>query len=258
MSEDIQAYLRISASRDREVERAGPFLATFTAHDANPYLNYAIPDTAARPTPDDVAGLVDAFERRQRAPRLEYLPGLAPAVEPALLAAGFTVEQRLPLMECPPDGEAPPAALVPVSDGVELVTPVTDDDLRAMVTAQHEAFGEAPPGSEHFSAARRLTAAGGIALLARDVDTGEPVGGGAAVATRDGISEVAGIAVREPYRKRGIGGALTQRLTLAAQAAGAGIVFLMPGGDAQERVYARVGYRRIDSVLFLAKRGMAA
>ncbi|WP_238008080.1 hypothetical protein KZZ52_05060 [Dactylosporangium sp. AC04546] len=79
------------------------------------------------------------------------------------------------------------------------------------------------------------------------------VGGGAAVAVRDGISEVAGIAVRLKYERRGIGGALTLNLTRAAHAAGATLVFLTPGGDAQERVSSRVGYRRTDSVLFLSK-----
>ena len=70
---------------------------------------------------------------------------------------------------------------------------------------------------------------------------------------RDGISEVAGIGVRPKYERRGIGGALTLRLTRAAHAAGASLVFLTPAGDAQERVYARVGYQRTDSVLFLSK-----
>ena len=54
-------------------------------------------------------------------------------------------------------------------------------------------------------------------------------------------------------KRRGIGGAITLHLTRAAHAAGAGLVFLTPAGDAQERVYARVGYRRTDSVLFLTK-----
>ncbi|MEV4136898.1 GNAT family N-acetyltransferase, partial [Dactylosporangium sp. NPDC049742] len=79
------------------------------------------------------------------------------------------------------------------------------------------------------------------------------VGGGAAVAVRDGISEVAGIAVRSAFERHGIGAAVTAHLTRAAHAAGATLVFLTPGGDAQERVYSRVGYSRTDSVLFLTK-----
>ncbi|MGI5247272.1 GNAT family N-acetyltransferase [Dactylosporangium sp. CA-139066] len=87
----------------------------------------------------------------------------------------------------------------------------------------------------------------------REIATGEAAGGGVAVAVRDGISEVAGIAVRPRYERRGLGAALTLHLTRAAFAAGATLVFLTPAGDAQERIYARVGYRRTDSVLFLEK-----
>ncbi|GGM32407.1 GNAT family N-acetyltransferase [Dactylosporangium sucinum] len=249
MSQRIQEYLLASASHGREVLRAGPFTVTISGHDPNVYINYAIPDAGADPTADDVKALVDAFRSRDRQPRLEYLPGLAPAVEPALVAAGFVVADRLPLMERPPGVEIDQ----PAPEGVEFVPPVSDDDLLAMVSAQHEAFGEPAPSAAHVAAARDKAAAGHIQLLVRDTTSGEPVGGGVAVAVRDGISEVAGIAVRPKYERRGIGGTLTLHLTRAAHAAGATLVFLTPAGDAQERVYSRVGYRRTDSVLFLSK-----
>ncbi|GAA0718498.1 GNAT family N-acetyltransferase [Dactylosporangium roseum] len=249
MSQRIQEYMLTSASHGREVVRVGPFTMTITGHDPNVYLNYAIPDPGAMPGPDDVAALVEAFTSRSRTPRLEYLPGQAPAVEAALLAAGFVVSNRLPLMECPPGAEVDK----PVPEGIELVTPASDEELFGMLSAQHEAFGEPPPSAEHLAAARGRSTGGQIALLARDSTSGEPVGGGVAVAVRDGISEVAGIGVRQKYERRGIGGALTLQLTRAAHAAGAVLVYLTPAGDAQERVYARVGYRRTDSVLFLTK-----
>jgi ribosomal protein S18 acetylase RimI-like enzyme len=140
----IQAYIRRTAAIGRDTERIGPFLATFTAHDANPFVNYAVPEIDARPTPEEVAALVTAYERRNRIPRLEYLPRLAPAVEPALLAGGFTVEARPPLMTCRA-GAGKPA---PVPRGIELVEPVTDDELRGLLTAQEDAFDEAEPRSE--------------------------------------------------------------------------------------------------------------
>lgn len=248
MSERLQEYMLASASNGREVVRAGPFTVTITGHDANVYLNYAIPDPGAEPTAADIAALVEAFTSRGREPRLEYLPGLAPAVEPALLAAGFIVADRLPLMECPPGAEID----YPVPPGVELVTPATEEEVAAMLAAQHEAFGEEPPSAEHVAAARSKAAAGTIQLLVRDTTSGEPVGGGVATAVSDGISEVAGVAVRPKYERRGIGAALTLHLTRAAHAAGATLVFLTPAGDAQERIYSRVGYRRTDFMLFLS------
>jgi N-acetylglutamate synthase-like GNAT family acetyltransferase len=239
--------MRKAAALNREVEQIGPFFATFTTHSANTFLNYAIPDRQAEPTAADAQALIDAFRRHERVPRLEYLPGLAPAVEPALLAAGFTVEDRLPLMDCPADAiinQAPPA-------GFDLLFPATDAEHLGVATAQAEAFGEEPPSEAEIARSRQRIADGGIAVYARDAATGEPAGGGACTALIDGLSEVVGVAVREAYRKRGLGGAITLLLTRAAYDAGAETVFLTPAGDPQERIYARVGYRRIDSVLFL-------
>jgi ribosomal protein S18 acetylase RimI-like enzyme len=244
----LQEYMLASAKSGREVVRAGPFTVTITGHDPNVYLNYAIPDPGAEPAPADVAALVEAFTSRGRTPRLEYLPGLAPAVEPALLAAGFAVAERLPLMQCHPATVADQ----PDPPGFELVTPTTDADVEAMLAAQHEAFGEPPPTAAHVAATRAKAEAGQLQILARETGTGTAAGGGIAVAVRGGISEVAGIAVRPQYERRGLGAALTLHLTRAAFAAGATLTFLTPAGDAQERVYARVGYERADSVLFLS------
>ena|SRR5689334_21620931 len=241
--------MRTAAALNREVEHVGPFLATFTSHSASPYLNYAIPDPGAEPTGDDAQALIAAFRRHERLPRLEYLPGLAPAVEPALLAAGFTVEDRLPLMDCP--RESLNAVDQPAPAGFTLLFPATDEEHLALAAAQADALGDEPPTESEIDRSRERIAAGGIAVYARDAATGEPAGGGACTPLRDGLSEVVGVAVREPYRKRGLGGAITLMLTRAAYDAGAETVFLTPAGDPQERVYARVGYRRIDSVLFL-------
>lgn len=246
----IQHYIRTNASRGRDLERVGPFLATFSPHTANPYLNYAIPDADARPTPADAEALATAFERRGRQPRLEFLPGPAPHVEAALAAAGYTVDDRLPLMDCPPD------AVVdrPVPDGVELLTPETDDEILAMITVQHEVYGEGSvPGPDDVARHRSGRAAGVLAVLARDLETGRPAGGGVCDAIHDGIAELAGFAVAERYRRRGIAAAITTHLTRAAHRAGAATVFLTPGGPEAERVYARAGYRSTDKVLFMSR-----
>ncbi len=115
----VQAYLRRSASRARDIERIGPFLATFSKDADNQYLNYAIPDDGAEPTASDVQALIAAYRQRGRSPRLEYCPSLAPDVEELLLDNGFIVEGRLPMMICPPGN----LRHAPVPDGIELVSP---------------------------------------------------------------------------------------------------------------------------------------
>jgi GNAT superfamily N-acetyltransferase len=245
----IQAYIRTNAARGRDTERIGPFLATFSRTSTNPFLNYAIPDAGATPSTADAIGLINAYRARGRTPRLEYLPVLAPAVEPALLAAGFSVESRVPLMHCPP-GERVDQ---PAPHGIELVAPETDDEIMAMITAQHEAYAEpAPPTWDDVTARRKHLAEGGLAVLARDTATGEPAGGGACDVILDGIGELAGFGVRERYRRRGIAAAITADLTRRAHESGAVTAFLTPGGEPAERIYARAGYRRVGEVLFLS------
>src|SRR5262249_31752076 len=137
----IQQYLRVTASRLRDTERIGPFLATYTLGNANPFLNYAVPDDGARPSVANVASLIAAYEARSRTPRLEYAIRLSAAVEPSLLDAGFVVEGRLPLMTCLPGAEQ----ALPVPVDIELVVPVTDAELLATVAVQNEAYGDPPP-----------------------------------------------------------------------------------------------------------------
>jgi hypothetical protein len=126
MESRIQSCLRIAASHQRDTERIGPFLATFSRSNDNPFLNYAIPDDNATPSPTDVAALIIAYEKRSRKPLLEYVPQLAPAVEGALIEAGFEVEGHLSLMTC-----VPGLKQIPVPPGIELIVPVSDIDFVA-------------------------------------------------------------------------------------------------------------------------------
>jgi GNAT superfamily N-acetyltransferase len=255
LDQQLQQYLRGAASRDRDVERVGPFLATFDPHSTVPYLSYAIPDDGARPTLADVAALVGAYARHDRIPRLEYLPVAAPHVEAALIAGGFAVEARLPVMVCEKDA-APDLA---PADGLAIEMPVTDADFRGLRTAQHAAFGDVAADADAAADAgelrrqRERLADGGFALLARDLRTGAVVGGGVATVPGDGVTEVAGIGVLESHRRQGIAGAITASLARAAHGAGTTTVWLAPGHDGAQRVYVRAGFTDATTQLHLSR-----
>jgi GNAT superfamily N-acetyltransferase len=235
----IQQYLRSAATRDRDVERIGPFLATFDRTTSHPFLSYAIPDDGAEPSAEDVGALRAAYERRGRVPRLEYLPSRAPAAEPALLAGGFAVEARLALMTCGPDEVS---ALAP-PPGVELVLPATDEQLRDGTAVANAAFGEPGlPSPDAVARLRRRIAAGAVAVLARDTGDGRAIGWGQCTSPGDGATELVAIAVDAAQRRRGIAGAITARLAQEAFARGVRTAFLTPGDDAAGRVYARAGF----------------
>lgn len=251
MDSQIQSYLRAAASRTRDTERIGPFWATFSRSSENPFLNYAIPDAGATPSPADVAALVDAYRRRGLQPRLEYLPGLAPAVEAALVAAGFSVEGRLPLMVCPPGSERD----LPVPDGIELIAPASDEELLGMIAAQNEAYGDPAPNPGDLERRKSHLAAGGIAVLAREVATGEAAGAGICDVPLNHTSELASVGVRAHFRRRGIAGALTAWLARQAFAAGVTTLFLMAARDEEARIYARVGFSRTSEILHISLAG---
>lgn len=243
----IQAALRSAASRHRETRHPGPFLVTVTLENENPYLNYAIPEDGATPTPEDVAQLVAAFLELNRKPRLEYIPNLAPAVEPSLAAVGFEVESRTPLMVFST------AAQAVTPDGIELVEPRSDEEIRGLILSLNEAFGMGePPTEEDVARQRARFADGWIAILARDPSSGGVAGGGYVVAPEEGIAEVAGIGVREAYRRRGIGAAITGRLTALALERGTDLPFLMAATEREARIYAQAGFETVGEVLHIS------
>lgn len=249
MNSRIQSYLRVAASHQRDTERIGSFLATFTPDNNNPFLNYAIPDDYAIPSAADLRALVTAYEKRSLKPRLEYVAQLAPAVEGVLLDAGFRVEGYLPLMMCVLGAEQS----LPIPPGVELVLPVSDAELLSTVTVQHEAYGDSTPDPKAVARLRNSLTAGGIAVLARIAATGEPVGAGVCSVPSNQTTEIAGIGVRAAFRRRGVAGAITTRLVQEAFAAGISVPFLMAAHEAEARIYARAGFSVIGEILHISR-----
>jgi ribosomal protein S18 acetylase RimI-like enzyme len=244
----IHGYLRASLRRWRECEQIGPFLASYDRADANPYLNYAIPDDGARASGDDVARLIDAYERRRLKPRLEYLPDLAPEIEPALLAAGFAVEGRLALM-----GYAPGTGVPEAPAGMEILFPASDADLLGVRIVQAEADGEAePPGDDKVDSLRRGLDAGGGAILARTTDGHSPAGAGEYTPPVNGVAEITSVGVRPGYRRRGIAAAVTAQLAERALASSVTTLFLM-ADEAEERIYARSGFATEGRILHISR-----
>lgn len=241
----LLAYLRGAALRGRNHERIGPFLATFNLGNDNVYLNYAIPDDDADPKAPDIAALIAAFAARQRKPRLEYIAAAAPKVEATLVAHGFAVEARVPVMICRPGMERLAAA-----PGFEIFAALADADLIGAEQAQAEAYG----GPSHGPGGMRRTLKyGGVVAAARDVASGAIVGAGTAQPPIDGISEITGIGVRPDFRKRGAAGAITALLTAEAFAKGITLAWLTPGGKEAERIYARAGFAAVSEALHISR-----
>jgi ribosomal protein S18 acetylase RimI-like enzyme len=243
----IQSYLRVVAPIGRDEVQVGPFLATFHPKSTNPYLNYAIPNDAAEPSQSEVADLMSAYRQRGRRARLEYVCDLAPRVEQALLARGFQIEGRLPLMVF----DRSEIAQIQPPEGIDLVVPTTDEDLYAMATVQAEAYGEELPDLRIVADRRSALDHGSFAMVARDSEA-KTAAAGSSSPIHDGLSEIAGIGVVPTRRRRGIASALAQRLAVELVTRGADLPWLMAAGDSEQHVYERAGFVVIGEVLHIS------
>jgi ribosomal protein S18 acetylase RimI-like enzyme len=231
-----------------EPAEVGPFVCGFDPATDSRYINYATPRPEAAIGATDVAELVAAFRKADRVPRLEYVTSCAPGLEQLLLDAGFAVEARHEYLVCSPGSLVTP----PLPDGFEFAVPATDEQRAAAIAAQNEAFGEEPVATAgDVARIRRTQDNGGVMVMVRETG-GEVVGAGLAVAPVAGVSEVAGIAVREAYRRRGIAGALTAAITDRLFAAGVDVAWLEAAAEDSWRVYERVGYVPSGKRLYIA------
>jgi predicted GNAT family acetyltransferase len=218
-----------------------PFTAYLDLTDPLRFLNYAIPDADAAPAPAAVERLRTVFREHDRLPRLEWVEEAAPRLAEALAGAGMEEELRTPLMSCTQEDLRAPE--VDVADLV--ISRVGDADAWECANLQRVAFGgETTPPDEHVRDPRPT---GGGAVLARA--SAEPVSAASWTRIVDGFAEIVGVATAEPWRGRGLAGAVTSAAAAGAFAAGAAICVLSPGDEVAQRVYARAGFRRVATML---------
>jgi GNAT superfamily N-acetyltransferase len=131
-----------------------------------------------------------------------------------------------------------PAPAVP---GLELRV-AGADDLEAILDLDAAAFGHPPEEARPWLAPRRD--AGGFTVALATLG-GEPAAT-AYTARTDGPAGpavlLAGVAVAEPLRRRGIGAAISSWLLARGFAEGARLAHLQADTDAAARVYARLGF----------------
>jgi ribosomal protein S18 acetylase RimI-like enzyme len=246
----ISAYMQASAGRRNSGNRIGPFTAGLDAHSDNPFRNFAVPDDGAAPDDGQVGALVAYFQRNQRIPRLEYIEDSAPRVLPALIAAGFAVERRTPVMIATAQ-----TVLTPRSPtGITVRQAVGDTDLAASVGVQHYAYEVPdPPGPDDIARITGMTRRGGIVVVAVDDDSGTVVGTGLVDVAADypGVGELAAVGVLTGYRRRGIASAVSVCLARTAHAQGIGLVFLEAEPD-EEQIYRRAGFFDVTAKIWVS------
>lgn len=248
----IQAHMRAVARHHYESETIPPFTAYFHPTDPLPYLNYAIPDetpgraaTLAAP----LARLREAFRRRGRKPRFEFVEAVYPDLAEALVASGFTIEVRPQLMVASPASrrEAPrvPGLSIETLDASSPVAAFLE-----FLAVQRRAFGMGDPAAvgEKDALWMRDGLGRGRCFVGRIAR--EAVSIATFLDPQDGLTELAGIGTLEPHRRKGVAAALTSAALDAAFRGGAAAAFLSAADARAGRVYEGAGFAPFGSVVF--------
>ena len=241
------AFIRESRNA-HQLPRVGPFALLLTGVTPLRYLNYAIPDDGADPDDAELDALIAAFRTADRAPRVEFLPSVAPALESRLTARGWTLEARLPLMTCTRTTlrEAHPP------EGIVIEAPSDDGMLLEMAGLQHAIFDDPEPADERTVArVRGSLSRGGRALIAREAGTRRLVGAAQSGVPAGGATEVVGVVVAPSHRRRGLAAAMVSEISRQGFDAGLTTVFLeaAPGADG---AYRNAGFRRTSTSVHLS------
>ncbi|RIJ77873.1 GNAT family N-acetyltransferase [Nakamurella silvestris] len=242
---------RAGAIANRTVTTVGPFTLTVTEDNEHPYLNYAVVDDDAVPSAEDVTELINSARAAGRIPRVEFIPGRAPQVSAALLAADFQTQDAVTVLACTPEDLVAPPENNDLSVDIRTGEGTPDWFLIACANTMNRSFGEpVPPGGPDIEGLRQALSDTGSVALARE-GCGAPAGAGRVEPIREGIAELNSIGVLADMRGQGIGGTITAELTAAAFARGAQACVLAAAGPDEMRVYQRVGYHEIGHQLFL-------
>jgi ribosomal protein S18 acetylase RimI-like enzyme len=242
----LETYMRRAAMLGHETVETPPFVCLFNPLDPLRFFNYAKPlvpvGVGFDGLAESLAALREAFRAHERMPRFEFIEEFAPELGPALVAAGFSLEARYPLLVCTPETlfQMPPV------DGLTITTLTSDspaEDLLACLTVQQQGFGEIagdPPALADVDCLRANLAHEG-AFLARL--EGVPAGAMMYTAPLDGLTELAGGTTLEAYRRRGIGAAMAAAATAHAFERGVEVALLTAASEHASGVFQRAGFR---------------
>jgi ribosomal protein S18 acetylase RimI-like enzyme len=240
--------LRLEPSERLIAARFGSLLAQVETTTVDFWMNVAVP-VEAEDDPLALAGSIEEarrfFHAHERAPRFEFSDRRWPRLPAALEQAGLRLEEREPLLFCEPD------ALRGVSaPGVSfhILTPEDPDETlgaHQKIRFDDQLEGKPPYAPEWVIARLRRQVAEGqreyvLAYLGSQI-----AGTGVSVTLPNGGAEIVGIATQPALRRRGVAASVTTFLTQRLYARGARLVWLTAAQPAAQRIYERLGFRRI-------------
>jgi ribosomal protein S18 acetylase RimI-like enzyme len=223
-----------------EAETIGPFTAFTNTVVPVPWYNFAMVLSSADggPDADATTRLTEYYRTRGFPPRVNFVEALAPAgLEAALLAAGYEhVEREHVMFQDEPVEPALPAGLT--------LGEAREEDMADFSRILQVSFGMAagPEPEWRPRQVERMRAAG-VHHLAAWLDG--QLAGVTNLHARYGLAHITAVATDPAYRRRGVAAALTAYAARVGRAEGAQFAALEVATPEAERVYARLGFRRV-------------
>lgn len=247
----IQSYLRELARLQYDSVKLPPFTLFFNPGNPLKYFNYAIPDEPCHGNLSDLfKDLRSLFNQRQRTARFEFFEAFAPDLPRLLTENDFVEEERQWSMLCTP-GTFHQAPEVSGLEVVELGSFSSKLQVKEFLTVQMQGFDpqntELPTEAEidqFWTNLQHHKWHGYLAYFA-----GEPAAVALYNAPLNGICEVAGIATRETFRRRGIASRLTAHVVHDLLNLGVTTVCLTAEDESAGRVYQRIGFQPFSIML---------
>jgi ribosomal protein S18 acetylase RimI-like enzyme len=244
----LEQSVSLAPTPEGQAVVSGPFRAFFSPFTTDPELNYAMP-IALPEQPDGflaaLAALRPVYAARQRRVRLEFTEELWPTLAQAAQQAGLQLVGREPLMICRPQ-EFQPASAPGVS--VALLTPA------AMLSAflrirdeQHDA--PAPPDPQDLLRLRQAIQANQDWYALATLDERFVGTGRLQVSPSTGWGELSAIVTHPDFRRRGVAAAVTSALVQRYLDSGGTLAWLSAATPTARRVYARLGFSIVGSLL---------
>jgi ribosomal protein S18 acetylase RimI-like enzyme len=206
------------------------------------YRNVAVPTDPRCVEPEAVAGMLDAFARRRRVPRLEFFAELWPGLPASLEAAGLAPERRGEVMvaRATGGGDSRRGAGPPAARLLRAGTPARE--LAAFLDGAASVFGEGVGLAARGEVERLADGLRRGTTLASVVDgaAGRPLAG-ASLVRAGAVGELVAVWCLPGHRRHGHAGAACAAVLAGFFAAGGEVAWLSADGEAG-RLYRRLGF----------------
>lgn len=247
--EQMQSYLIEVAKQTYQNNYTNNFIVFTDAKEDFSYLNYAIPTKSVVDSfNEEYLQIEQIFRENKRRVRFEFLQEFAPSLPLLLQTVGLIEEYRIDFMICTKQSCLLPRGIDNLYVKVINANSISLD-LKNFRLVQEISFNEKSTlrldDIDENDVIERIGNGCGYIGYLQD----KPIVASQYTSILRGVTELVGVATLPRYRRRGFGAILSARATQEAFFHGADIVCLSAADENASRLYSKIGFRKIATML---------